>query len=137
MREVIFRLFQQKVVILQQFFLSSFKILKCLDFENFWPSFGQIFWKVPKLQYIISNITFALLHEFKQNRYVRRCTFDVLVFCTGLKWRVPPGVAMGVKRDLLFFVGVFGGYLPSISHIKLKFKWGKRSTINFYFISIG
>ena len=59
--------------------------------------------------------------------------FSVLVLNGGY----PLGVTMGVERDLLFFVGAFGGYLPSISHIKLKFKWGKRSTINFYLISIG
>ena len=37
-----------------------------------------------------------------------RCTFDVLVFSTGLKWGVPPGGDFGGQGGLLFFVGAFG-----------------------------
>ena len=39
---------------------------------------------------------------------MRRCTFDVLVFSTGLTWGLLPGGGFEGQGGLLFFVGAFG-----------------------------
>ena len=57
---------------------------------------------------IVLNVIFEHICEFKQNRYVRRCTFDVLVFSTGLKWGVTPGGGYGGQGGSIVLCGLVG-----------------------------
>jgi hypothetical protein len=86
-------------------------LLYNFEFFEFWKFlalFWPVFWshlsskKVSKIYYIDLNAIFEHICEFSQNAYVCRCTFFVLVLCTGLKWAIPAG-------GQLFFVEAFGG----------------------------
>ena len=74
-----------------------------MDFEKFWPCFGQFFGlnlrgRFQKFtMYIVLNAIFDHICEFSQNPYVGKCTFLYWFYVLVLNGGYPLGVARGVN----------------------------------------